>query len=340
MSGVSLKDIAKECGMSVATVSKALNGREDISPATRELVRRTAEKMDYLPNSAARMLKTRRSYTIGVLLEDAAGSGLTHEYFSRVLQGFKNEAETLGYDITFLRNVNRQMGFLENCQYRGLDGAVIVNKDFDDPEVRKLLNATSFPCVTIDYVCNTRTSVESDNVRGMHTLTSYVCSEGHSRIAYIHGEGEAEVTKRRVAAFYTALEENDITIPDEYLVESKYLHSKDAAVCTKRLMELPHPPTCIMYPDDMTAFGGIEYLHSVGIRVPEDVSVTGYDGSEFSQMLLPPLTTYWQNAERMGQEAAKELIASIEHPRTSYLKRITIEGALWKGSTVRKIETS
>ena len=79
MSGVSLKDIAKACGMSVATVSKALNGRDDISPATRELVRHTAQQMDYLPNSAARMLKTGRSYTIGVLLEDAAGSGLTHE---------------------------------------------------------------------------------------------------------------------------------------------------------------------------------------------------------------------------------------------------------------------
>ena len=337
MSGVSLKDIAKECGMSVATVSKALNGREDISTSTQERVRQIAAKMGYLPNSAARMLKTKRSYTIGVLLEDAAGSGLTHEYFSRVLQGFKNEAETLGYDITFLRNINRKMGFLENCRYRGLDGAVIVNKDFDDPEVRKLLNDTSFPCVTIDYVCNTRTSIESDNVKGMHTLTSYVCSEGHSRIAYIHGEVESEVTKRRVAAFYTALEENDISIPDEYVVESRYLNSKDAAVCTKRLLELPVPPTCIMYPDDMAAFGGIEYLRSVGIRVPEDISVTGYDGSEFSQMLLPPLTTYWQNAERMGQEAAKELVAAIEHPRTAYLKRITIEGELWKGDTVMKI---
>jgi len=337
MSGVSLKDIAKECGMSVATVSKALNGREDISQATQERVRKIASQMGYLPNSAARMLKTRRSYTLGVLLEDAAGSGLTHEYFSRVLQGFKNEAEMLGYDITFLRNVNRKMGFLENCQYRGLDGAVIVNKDFNDPEVRKLLNETSFPCVTIDYVCNMRTSIESDNVNGMHALTSYVCSQGHTRIAYIHGETEAESTKRRVAAFYTALEENDIEVPDEYVVESRYLHSKDAAACTRRLLDLPEPPTCIMYPDDMSAFGGIEYLRSTGRRVPEDISVTGYDGTEFSQMLLPPLTTYWQNAEKMGLEAAKELVSAIEHPKSTYLKRITIEGELWRGDTVMKL---
>lgn len=110
-----------------------------------------------------------------------------------------------------------------------------------------------------------------------------------------------------------------------------------AAACTRRLLDLPEPPTCIMYPDDMSAFGGIEYLRSTGRRVPEDISVTGYDGTEFSQMLLPPLTTYWQNAEKMGLEAAKELVSAIEHPKSTYLKRITIEGELWRGDTVMKL---
>ena len=98
---VSLKTIAKQCGVSTATVSKALNDQKDISEETKIRVRETAEQLGYFPNAAARALKTNRSYNIGVLFEEEAGSGLTHEYFSGVLNGFKTQAEKMGYDITY-----------------------------------------------------------------------------------------------------------------------------------------------------------------------------------------------------------------------------------------------
>ena len=104
----SLKDLAKECGVSVATVSKALNDQPDISPATRERVRAAAHRMGYLPNAAARSLKTNRTYNLGVLFVDERQSGLTHEYFSAVLDSFKVEAEKHGYDITFINHNQRQ----------------------------------------------------------------------------------------------------------------------------------------------------------------------------------------------------------------------------------------
>ena len=100
----SLKDLAKECGVSVATVSKALNDQPDISPATRERVRAAAHRMGYMPNAAARSLKTNRTYNLGVLFVDERQSGLTHEYFSAVLDSFKVEAEKHGYDITFINH--------------------------------------------------------------------------------------------------------------------------------------------------------------------------------------------------------------------------------------------
>lgn len=99
---VSLKDIARECRVSAATVSKALNDRKDIGEETKARIKKTAEEMGYFPNSAARILKTKRSYHIGVLFLDDAGSGLTHEYFSGMLNGIMFEAESLGYDITFI----------------------------------------------------------------------------------------------------------------------------------------------------------------------------------------------------------------------------------------------
>lgn len=104
---VSLKDIAKECGVSTATVSKALNGQHDIGEETKARVRETAERMGYFPNAAARALKTNRSYNVGVLFQEEAGSGLTHEYFSGVLNGIKVQVEKMGYDI--IHFIRREM---------------------------------------------------------------------------------------------------------------------------------------------------------------------------------------------------------------------------------------
>ena len=138
----SLKDLAKECGVSVATVSKALNDQPDIAQATRERIHAAARRMGYLPNAAARALKTNRTYNLGVLFVDEKQSGLTHEYFSAVLDSFKVEAEKRGYDITFINhNISgRSMSYLEHCHYRGVDGVVIACVNFYDPQVVELVN--------------------------------------------------------------------------------------------------------------------------------------------------------------------------------------------------------
>ena len=150
---VSLKTIAERCGVSTATVSKALNDHKDISEETKNRVKQTAEALGYFPNAAARALKTNRSYNIGVLFEEEAGRGLTHEYFSGVLNGLKIQAEKLGYDITFINTspVGKKLSYLEHCKYRNFDGVVIVCARFQDNEVQELMSS-DIPVVTIDYV--------------------------------------------------------------------------------------------------------------------------------------------------------------------------------------------
>ena len=142
----SLKDLAKECGVSVATVSKALNDQPDIAAATRERIRAAARRMGYLPNAAARALKTNRTYNLGVLFVDERQSGLTHEYFSAVLDSFKVEAEKRGYDITFINhNISgKSMSYLEHCHYRGVDGVVIACVNFYDPQVVELASFVAY----------------------------------------------------------------------------------------------------------------------------------------------------------------------------------------------------
>ena len=155
---VSLKDIAKECQVSVATVSKALNDHADISEERKKMIREKAEEMGYRPNLFARTLKTNRSYNIGVLFTDAEHNGLTHDYFAAVLDSFKVAAEARDYDLTFVNcggSGGKRMTYLEHARYRGFDGIMIACVDFSEPEVLQLA-LSDIPVVTIDYIFNDR----------------------------------------------------------------------------------------------------------------------------------------------------------------------------------------
>ena len=209
----SMKDIAAACGVSVATVSKALNDHNDIGEETKEKVKRVAKELGYYPNSSARALKTNRTYNLGVLYKEESGSGLTHDYFSQILENFRNTAENSGYDITFLSNSKKrkdQMSYLEHTLYRGMDGVLVAIADYKDPEVMELLSS-DLPVVTVDYVFNGRISVMSDNIIGMESLLSYIYARGHRDIAYIYGE-ESMVTTNRLSAYYQLYEKKSMIV--------------------------------------------------------------------------------------------------------------------------------
>ena len=330
----SLKDLAKECGVSVATVSKALNDQPDIAPATRERIRAAARRMGYLPNAAARALKTNRTYNLGVLFVDEKQSGLTHEYFSAVLDSFKVEAEKRGYDITFINhNISgRSMTYLEHCHYRSVDGVVIACVNFYDPQVVELVNS-DVPVVTIDHVFNNRMAVLSDNVAGLKALVKQAWACGHRRIAFIHGEKTA-VTENRLAGFYQACEELGLKVPEEYVRCGVYHDVDRCAEETRALLALPQRPTAILFPDDFSAIGGIQTIREEGLLIPRDISVAGYDGNLISQIMSPQLTTYRQDTEALGRAAAELLIEQIESPRTALPEQKLVSGSLLKGQSV------
>ena len=331
---VSLKDISARCGVSVATVSKALNNQQDISLETRERIQRVAAEMGYMANAAARMLKTNRSYNIGVLFVDRRSSGLAHEFFSTVLDSVRVEAEHRGYDITFINeNVgNQKSSYLQHCLYRGVDGVVIASVDFEDPMVVELV-ASDLPVVTIDHLFNNRIAILSDNLRGMEELTGYVLSRGHRKLAFLHGE-ETTVTKNRLTGFYRACESAGVRIREDYVRFSDYHDSESCYRLTKELLSGPDRPTCIFFPDDFSCIGGLNAIHDAGLRVPDDISVCGYDGIALSQILSPKLTTWKQNTGELGMLAASCLIDLIEHPKTALIDRRIVSGSLLEGETV------
>lgn len=332
---ISMKDIADRCSVSVATVSKALNNHSDIGEETKRLIKETAEKLGYYPNSSARALKTKRTLNVGVLFVDEGRSGLTHDYFAKVLDSFKRVSEVSGYDITFINATSQKMTYLEHSRYRGVDGVVIACVDFDDRDVIDLVNS-DVPVVTIDHVFDNRISVVSDNIGGMRSLIEYVHSLGHRDIAYIYGDDTA-VTRNRVASYYNTLSELGIEADDNYTIASAYRNPKRAAQYTKQLLELKKRPTCILYPDDYSAIGGLNAIEEAGLSVPDDISVVGYDGLYVSQIIRPRLTTYEQNCEEIGRIAAKSLIKLIRDEKSTLIEKILVPGKIIEGGSVKKI---
>lgn len=334
---VTMKEIAEKCNVSIATVSKALNHASDIGEETATKVKETAQSMGYFPNSAARSLKTNRSYNIGVLFVDKTRSGLTHEYFSQVLNSLKEVAEDKGYDITFISSHMGESGmsYLEHCKYRRCDGVVIASVDFTNPMVTELANS-NVPVVTIDHVFDNTTAIISDNIQSIRDLVTYIYNRGHRKIAYIHGE-DTSVTRNRLASFYRTCENLGVDVPDEYVCKALYHEPHESSIATKKLLSLNNRPTCIIYPDDFSYIGGMNELEHWGLKVPEDISVAGYDGIYLSSVMKPHLTTLKQDTEMLGKKAAEKLIEAIESPKTYIPKQIVIKGKVIEGETIKEI---
>ena len=195
---------------------------------------------------------------------------------------------------------------------------------------------SSLPVVTIDYIFDGRISVVSDNMVGTDVLVRYAYSKGHRRIAFIHGEMTA-VTRNRLAGFYRTCDELGINVPDHYVREGVYHDPERCAEETKALLALPVRPTCILFTDDFSGIGGLNAITEAGLRVPEDISVAGYDGIRLASMTNPKLTTYRQDTTVLGKTAAARLVELIERPKTTLLDRIIIPGQFIEGKSIGEI---
>lgn len=332
-----IRTVAQACGCSVATVSKAINGAEDVNRETAARVRRVARELGYLPNAAARALKTSRSYCFGVVFRDSNNIGLAHGFFSSLLNGFKSRAEELGYDIFFIsdRLGERKIGYAEHARYRNCDGVLIANDTFSADRVQELVHS-GIPSVAIDCELENCGSVQSDNFRGMSDLVRYIHNLGHRRIAFVHGD-ETLVTRIRVQSFRQTCHELRVDIPEGYIVPARYCDTASCEAATKKLLSLSTPPTCIIYPDDLAYIGGRNEIYRQGFRVPEDISCAGYDGIELSRVLRPRLTTLRQNGTLMGASAAGELVRAVELGKEYTPRRIVVPGEVLPGESVKAL---
>lgn len=332
---VTLKMLAKQCGVSIATVSKALSGAPDISVETAARIQKAAAEMGYIPCAAARSLKTSRSHNIGVIFSDGTSSGLTHEHFAYILNSFKRRAEELSFDITLISERPGPWGsdYVNHVRFRNCDGVAVLVADNAAPTAQELVRA-GVPVVSLDYHFDNCSCIESDNISGIRELLEYVYSQGHRKIAAIFGDDNA-VTRIRMSSFYNICAKLGLTIPAEYICQGRYHSGETSARATRKLMELPDPPTCILYPDDFSYFGGKRVLEDMGLSVPEDISVAGYDGISVGKVVS--LTTVQQDTDAIGIAAAEELSRAVEEGRGYLPRTLVVPCSLVKGATVRKL---
>ena len=327
---VKLKDIADVCGVSVATVSRALNGLTNESKERTAFIRRTAQEMGYYPTVAAKTLKTSRSNNLGILYEDR----MNHEYFSSLIDDLRREADAKGYDLTFLsRNDSSENSYYEHARQRSLDGVIVLQADYDDPGIIRLASGT-IPTVIIDHVYEGCDCVISDNRTSIEQIVRHAWNLGHRRIAFIQGEKGA-VSRERLAGFYKVCAELGIRVPVVFVRNGHFHDPADCVRIIEELLQLDEKPTCILCPDDSSCLGALWQLAARGIRVPEDVSLVGYDGLRMSRMMHPCLTTYRQDTARIAEAAFSLILEAITNPENHIPQQITVPGMLIEGETLR-----
>lgn len=280
-----------------------------------------------------------RSYSLGILFEDEANNGLTHDFFAAVLNGFKKEAESKGYEITFInthKDAPHRKPYLERIQERKIEGVGIICTDIKDPEVLKVVGS-DIPVVTIDEPLDGVISVLSDNAQGIKNLVYYISGMGHTKIAFIHGNMNS-VTQIRLEHFKEACSKLGISIPEEYIRQSSFRDINKTAFETEALLRLPDPPTCIIFPDDYAAIGGINIIKAYGLVIPDDISVAAYDGIDIPSRYDPQITTIKQDMEGMGKIAAEKLIKLIDTPEEiTDFSDVLVETRLIEGHTIKQM---
>ena len=308
---VTIYDIAKRCNCSTTTVSKVFNNTGKISEAKKAEILQAARELGYVVNKTARSLASsnKASNLIGVMLHTAEDKSITHEMFSGILNAFRVEMEKNDYDICFLRNLEKEddLDYENLISTREIDGVFIISIDVTDPKAEAMLH-TSIPHVSFDL--DSQFKVSSDNKESVAKLVDYAVNNGHNRIAFVcpHHYGVAE---ERFQGFLLGLERNNIPFDERMVIEAPYYSTDSAKLAVDKALSGGLNPTLIMFPDDYTAINAITYLRKLGLKVPNDISITGYDGVKLATAVRPDLTTMKQNTQQIGKEAASLLFKQI-----------------------------
>ncbi len=311
---VRLEDIARQLRISVATVSRALSGDARVKAATRELVLQTAAQMGYVPNSVARGLRKGRTYMLGVLIpkyDDA--------FFVEIVKGVEHAARSRQYKVLIAsseQSYQRERESTQMFQQGGVDGLLVcLCKETRRYQHFEQLIKRNIPIVQFDCVSKTLASdrVTTDDVLGARQAVDYLLNSGRRRIAYLGGPAQLEGYQNRLRGYREALQAAQIPYDEQLIVHSDHgARAGDMEVIANFLKKLQPLPDGIFASNDLLAILAMKSLKRMGLKIPEDIAIVGYGNSPFSTIYEPALSTVFQPAFEMGEQATQLLIERIE----------------------------
>ncbi len=314
---VTIKDIAKKVGRSVTTVSRAHNGYDDVSAATRELIEKTARELGYTPNTYAQRLQKQRSDTIGFIIP-TFGPRFSDPFFSEFIAGIGNKASQLGFDVlvsTCAPGEEEMNVYRSKVEGKRVDGLIIIRTRQQDPRIQYLVQR-GFPFVSFG---RTRDNfdfpyVDEDSFYGMKLVVDHLCGQGHRRIACIAPPSDFNFGVDRLEGFIEGIRETGLSHHPK-LIKIGDLTQRDGYRCTSELLDISEPPTAIVACNDLMAFGALRAVRERGLEVGRDIAVTGFDDIPMAEHADPPLTTVHQPIYQIGTMVCDMLIDLIVNSR-------------------------
>jgi len=318
-SKVTIREIADLAGVSIATVSRVVNGRGDVAPETRELVMRVIQERGYMTNRSARALSGGRTGHVGLTIPLMRG-----DYFAAILEGaleavYEEDMQLVLY--TTLHEHDREVSVLERLSDGATDGAIILLPLESSGEL-VALQESGFPFVVVDPripLDDGIPAVSAAHRAGALAATEHLLSLGHRRIGHISGPGGWAATTERIEGYQSALAVAGVLPTSELIVEGNF-ESPTGVAAANVLLDLPDPPTAIFAANDNMAAGVLQVAHERGLRVPGDLSVVGFDDADLATILSPGLTTVRQPLAELGRTGVNLLTRMLEKQRVETLR--------------------
>jgi DNA-binding LacI/PurR family transcriptional regulator len=314
---VTIKDVALLANVAPSTVSRVIADSPRISEATKQKVKQAMEQLGYHPNLNARNLASQSTQALGLVMPSSKDVGFQNPFFPTVLQGISEGAQEKGYALhltTGKSDVEILEAVVQMVQGRRVDGVVLLHSKVED-KVISYLKEREFPFVLIGkpYIdVEEITHVDNDNIRAMKDATDYLIELGHKQIGFIGGSLDLIVTVDRLNGYKKALTEADIEVKSEYIIHQEFLR-EGGQEAVRELMQLKQHPTALVVADDFMALGVLKTLDELGISVPNEISIIGFNNVLLAEMAKPPLTSVDINIFELGFQASKNLIQKIEN---------------------------
>lgn len=310
-----IKDIAREAGVSVTTVSRALNGYSDVNEKTRHKIKEIANELNYSPNALARSLVTNKTKTIGLLVSGMKKESIKDNFTYEILCGINDMSAEIGYDLIFFSTnskMQKEKSYAQLCRERKVDGVIIQGIKTDDPYLQEVIDS-EIPCVLIDIPIESNSVgyVTTDNELGAKKITEYLIGLGHENIAMINGHNRAFVSQQRFEGYRKALSEAEIALQWNYVIDGAF--DEEVAYSAALTLLNEHTEiTAIVCASDLMALGVMKAAKELGLSIPSDLTVTGYDDIILASYVNPTLTTVAQDKYLMGQKATRLLAELLE----------------------------